>query len=107
MISIIVVSLEAILVAMVAAVIVLHSVAWWRAPKGLALMPLHVVVIASATLCFLVVGVNLVDKAQWTWQTITMVIGELLLGAAMVIIGEFQRRRIFRQELHRLRKEAA
>lgn len=105
-IQILVLALETILISMIGGVIVLHSIAWKKSPKGIALMPMHVVVISFSQICFVVVAADLVPTDSWTsWQLIVYLLGSLLTAAALVIIGEFQRRRIIGQELHKLREE--
>ena len=91
-----------IVVAMIAAVMCLHFAAWRRARKGMGILPLHVLVISSAQILFLLnsgqLALSAGGPALWRHGA-----GLVLTIAALVIIGEYQRRRLIVQTKKELR----
>jgi hypothetical protein len=92
--------LNAINVSMIAAVMVMHFIAYKRAPAGAGLMPLHVVAVSLAHILFIVVAtasvrryiVEFHDYANW--RVILYFIASAVTISALVIVGEYQRRRL-------------
>lgn len=84
-------------ISMIAAVILLHAKAYASSPKGAGLMPLHVVAVSVALIGFMVLATESalrVSENPFAWQVVTFVIFSTITTASLVIVGEYQRRKL-------------
>jgi hypothetical protein len=91
---------NAINIGMIGAVIGLHANAFWKAPRGYGLVPAHVVAVSIAQILFMILGSAGVlhqisdHDNPFGWRTAVFVAGSTITLGALLIIGEFERRRV-------------
>lgn len=91
---------DAINIGMIGGVIALHAHAFRRAARGRGLLPAHVIAVSISQIIFIMMSsASVLHQAfahgnPWGWRSTAFFIGSTVTLISLLIIGEFERRRV-------------